>query len=105
MSQGLFQVLRLASTMLGNILLHWTKPGLIFQIIFDRIWLPHDELPPSFPKQEIAGQKLMALVVWNPYGFHVIQSLPKGIKWTGRYYSDNIFSEIAALRYVGSHRK
>jgi hypothetical protein len=24
---------------------------------FDLTWLPHDELPPSFPKQTIASQK------------------------------------------------
>jgi hypothetical protein len=35
----------------------------------------------------------------------VTQSLPKGIKWTNRYYSDDIPSQIAALRDVGSHRK
>jgi hypothetical protein len=39
----------------------------------------------------------MITVVWNPHRFHVIQSLPKGIKWTGRYYSDNILSQMAAL--------
>jgi hypothetical protein len=31
--------------------------------------------------------------------------MPKGIKWTGRYSSDNNFSQIAALRDVDSHRK
>jgi hypothetical protein len=35
----------------------------------------------------------------------VIQSLPKGIEWTGRYYSNNNPSQISALRDVGSHRK
>jgi transposase len=35
----------------------------------------------------------------------MIDSPSKEIKWTGRYYSENIFSEIAALRNVGSHRK
>jgi hypothetical protein len=35
----------------------------------------------------------------------VIQSLPKGIKWTGKYHSDNIVPQIAAFRNVGSHRK
>jgi hypothetical protein len=43
--------------------------------------------------------------VWNPHGFHVTQSLGIGIKWTGRYYSDNILSQISALRDVGCHRK
>jgi transposase len=47
----------------------------------------------------------MITVVWNPHGFHVIQSLPKGIKWTGRYSSENILSQIAALRDVGNHRE
>jgi hypothetical protein len=65
--------------MLGSTLLHWKKRD-FFSNHFDQIWLPHDELPPSFPKQTIASQKLMITVVWNPHEFHVIQSLPKGIK-------------------------
>jgi hypothetical protein len=35
----------------------------------------------------------------------MMQSLPKGAKWIGRYYSDNILSQIAALQNVGNHRK
>jgi hypothetical protein len=34
-----------------------------------------------------------------------MQSRSKGTKWTGRYYSDNILSQIATLRDVGSDRK
>jgi hypothetical protein len=34
-----------------------------------------------------------------------MQSLSKGTKWTGRYYSDNILSQIGALRDVGGYRK
>jgi hypothetical protein len=64
---------------------------------FNQISLPHDELPPSCPKQTIANQKLMMTVAWNPHGFHVIQSLPEGSKWTGRYYSDTILYQIAAF--------
>jgi hypothetical protein len=67
------------------------------------IWLPHDELPPSFRKHTTASQKLMITILWNPHGFRVTQSLPKGIKWTVRHYSNNIFSQIGALRDVGSH--
>jgi hypothetical protein len=72
---------------------------------FDRIWSPHDELSSSVPKQTIASQKLMITIIWNPHRLHVTQSLSKGIKCTGRYGSDNSFSQIAALRDVGSHRK
>jgi hypothetical protein len=78
---------------------------ILFSIHLDRIWLSHDKLPPSSPKQTITSQKSITTVVWNPHGFHVIQSLPKGIKWASRYYSDNILSQIAALRDVASHRK
>jgi hypothetical protein len=78
---------------------------IIFSNHFNWIWLPHDELPPSSLKQTIASQKLMITVVWNPHGFQVIQSLPKRIKWTSRYYSDNILSEIGALRDVDIHRE
>jgi hypothetical protein len=62
-------------------------------------------LPPVFLKQTVADQKLMVPVVWNPHGFHVIQSLPKGVKSTGRYYSENILSQIAAPQDVCNHRK
>jgi hypothetical protein len=68
---------------------------------FDRIWLPHDELPSSFPKETIASQTLIITVVWNPHGFHVIQSLPKGIKWTGRYYC---FSNCCSSRWRQSSK-
>jgi hypothetical protein len=53
----------------------------------------------------IASQGLMIAAVWDPHRFHVIQSLPKGIKWTGKCYSDNIPSQNAALRDAGSHPK
>jgi histone-lysine N-methyltransferase SETMAR len=47
----------------------------------------------------------MITVVEHPHKFHVIQSLPKGIKWIGRCYSNNILSQITAFHNEGSHRK
>jgi hypothetical protein len=38
----------------------------LFSNYFDRIWLPHNELLQSFPKQTMASQKLMITVVRNP---------------------------------------
>jgi hypothetical protein len=105
MSQGLLQVLRFAKHHAWKYIVTLHEACFYFSNHFDRIWLPHDEPPPSFLKQTIASQKLMITVVWNPHGIHVIQFLPKGIKWTGRYYSDDILSHIAALRDVSSHRK
>jgi hypothetical protein len=83
-SQDPFQVLRLAKHHAWKHIVTLDEAWFYFSNHFDRIWLPHDELPPSFPKQTIAGQKFMITIVWNPHGFQVIQSLPKGIKQTGR---------------------
>jgi hypothetical protein len=72
MSQGLLQVLRLAKYHAWKYILTLDEAWFYFSNHFDRIWLPRDEFPPSFPKQMISSQKLMITVVWNPHGFHVI---------------------------------
>jgi hypothetical protein len=105
MSQDLLQVLRLAKRHAWKFIVTLDKASFYFSNHFARIWLPHDELPSSFPKQTIASQKLIIAVVWNPRTFHAIQSLSKAIKWTKRYYLDNILSQIAALQDIDSHRK
>jgi hypothetical protein len=85
-SQDLLQVLRLAKHHAWKYIVAMEEAWFDLSNYFDRIWLPHDELSLSFPKQTIASQKLKITLVWNPHGFHVIQPLLKGIKWTGRYY-------------------
>jgi hypothetical protein len=77
MSQDLLQVLWLATHHAWKNIVTLGEAWFYFLNHFDRIWLPYDELPPSFPKQMIASQKLMITVIWKPHGFHVIQSLPK----------------------------
>jgi hypothetical protein len=49
----------------------WTAPR---EIVVDREW-PTFQLP-----------KFMLTVVWNPIGFHVLKSLPKGRKFNAQYY-------------------
>jgi hypothetical protein len=105
MNQNLLQVLRLAKRHAWKYIVTLDEAWFYFSNHFDRIWLPRDEVPPSFPKQTITCHTVMIIIVWNPCRFHVIQSLPKGIKWARRYCSDNILSQIAALRNVSSHRK
>jgi hypothetical protein len=105
MSQELLQVLRLAKHHAWKYIVTLDEAWLYFSNHIDRIWLPHDELRPSFPKQTTASQKITITVVWNPRGFHMPQSLSKRIKWTGRCYSDNILSQIAAPWDIGGHRK
>jgi hypothetical protein len=105
MSQDLLQALWSAKHHAWKNIATLDEAWFYFSNHFDQIWLPYDEIPPSFPKQTIASQKSIITVVWNPHGFHVIQSLSKGVKWTGRYHSDNILSQIAAHGDVDSHRK
>jgi hypothetical protein len=99
------QALQLAKHHAWQYIVTLDEAWFYFSNRFDWIWLPHDELPPSFPKQTIASQQLMITIVWNPRGFHVIQFLQKGIKWTSKYHSNTILSRIADLRDAGSHRK
>jgi hypothetical protein len=80
MNQDLLQVLRLALHHAWKYIVPLEGAWFYCSNDFDRPWFPHDELPPSFPKQTGASQKLMITVIWNPYGFHAIQSLPKEIK-------------------------
>jgi hypothetical protein len=80
-NQELFQVLRLAKHYAWKDGVTLDEAWFYFSNHFDRFWLPHDELPASFPKQTIACQRSMITVVWNPHGFHVIRCLSKGIKW------------------------
>jgi hypothetical protein len=92
MTQDFLEVLRLPKHHVWKYIVTLDKAWFYFSDQFTRIWLSHDELQPSFPKQTIASQNLITAVVWNPHGFQVIQFLPKGIKWTVGYYSDNILS-------------
>jgi hypothetical protein len=62
-SQDLLQVLRLAKHHAWRYIVTLDEVWFDFSNPFDRIWLPHDELLPSFPKQTIASQKLMITVV------------------------------------------
>jgi hypothetical protein len=103
MSQDFLQVLRSAKHHAWQDIVTLDEACFYFSNHFDRIWFSRDELPPPLANKTIISQTLMITVVWNRHGFHVIQSLPKGIKWTGRCYSDNILSQIAALRDVGRH--
>jgi hypothetical protein len=45
----------------------------------------------------ISSPKAMLTMVWNPHGFHLVNVLSKGQKWTNQYY---IFPEIGALSDV-----
>jgi hypothetical protein len=43
--------------------------------------------------------------VWNQHGFHVVNILPRGCKWTSQYDIDNILPEFCALQIAGDRRR
>jgi hypothetical protein len=53
MSQDLLQVLRLAKHHVWKYIITLDEAWSYLWNHFDRIWLPHDELPPSFPKRRL----------------------------------------------------
>jgi hypothetical protein len=40
----------------------------------------------------------MLTVMWNPIGFHVLKTLPKGRKFNAQYYTNNILVAISDWR-------
>jgi hypothetical protein len=71
----------------------------------EEILLMDHEAPPTIECQTISSPKTMLTVVWNPYGFHLVNVLSKGQKWTSHYYIDHIFPEIGALRDARGRRE
>jgi hypothetical protein len=47
----------------------------------------------------------MLTVVWNRHGFHLVNVLPRGKKWTSSYSIDHILPDIGALRDARDRRK
>jgi histone-lysine N-methyltransferase SETMAR len=37
-------------------------------------------------------------IAWNPFGFHFLKALPKGMSINAGYYHDNILTELLPLR-------
>jgi hypothetical protein len=63
MSQDYRQVLRRDKHHAWKYIVLLDEAWFYFSNHFNQMWLPHDELPPSFPKQIIVSQKLMITVV------------------------------------------
>jgi hypothetical protein len=61
----------------------WTAPG---EIVVDR------------ERHTVQSPKFMLAVVWNPIGFHVLKTLPKGRKFNAQYYINDILVAISDWR-------
>jgi histone-lysine N-methyltransferase SETMAR len=49
----------------------------------------------------IGDRKMMATIIWNPHGFHLVDGLPKGQKFNASYYIDNILQSLLEDRSTG----
>jgi hypothetical protein len=49
-------------------------------------WLQPDQPVPERARQTIQSETVMLTIVWNHYGFHIIDALPNGCKFNGSYF-------------------
>jgi hypothetical protein len=61
----------------------WTAPG---EIVVDR------------ERHTVQSPKYMLTVVWNPSGFHVLKTIPKGRKFNAQYDTNDILVAISDWR-------
>jgi hypothetical protein len=52
------------------------------------------EIVPDRERQPVQSPKLMLTIVWNSSGFHIVNALPKGGKFSAQYYTNNILIVI-----------
>jgi hypothetical protein len=56
----------------------------------DLMWMAPGEIVPDRERQTLQSPKLMLTIGWNPSGFHIVKSLPKGGKFSEQYDTYNI---------------
>jgi hypothetical protein len=49
----------------------------------------------------IGDRKMIVTIVWNPYGFHLVDALPKGQKFNASYYVNTILQSLLESRSTG----
>jgi hypothetical protein len=68
-------------------------------------WLRPEEEPHERPRHTVQAQKKMVTIAWNPWGFHLLNALPKGSSFTGEYYCNNILAGLLQLRPAPESRR
>jgi hypothetical protein len=73
----------------------------------EKIWLGVEEQPPERARHTIQDQKRMIIIAWNPFGFHLLDELPKGNTFNAEYHHLNILigflpfrSQVDGMRFV-----
>jgi hypothetical protein len=83
-------VKRLSAQAISNELVAVLRPG---------------ETPPERARYRIQDRKIMVAIAWNPLGFPLIVTLPKGHTFNAEYYHDNILAALTQLQSEDNGRK
>jgi hypothetical protein len=50
------------------------------------VWVQAGQQPLEMVRHMIEDRKMMITIIWNPHGFHIIDTLPKGQTFNATYY-------------------
>jgi hypothetical protein len=59
--------------------------------------IPSDEAPETRERRMIGSEKLMVTIAGNPYGFHVIEVLPKGQRFNADCYCSSVITKLSKI--------
>jgi hypothetical protein len=62
------------------------------------MWMAPGEIVVDREQHTVQSPKFMLTVVWNPIGFYVLKALPKGGKFNGQYYTNDVLVVISDWR-------
>lgn len=62
------------------------------------MWLESDEYPTKYVKDSIGSEKIMLTVIWNPFGFHIIDFLPEGTSFNSSYFIEHILTPLESKK-------
>jgi hypothetical protein len=62
------------------------------------MWTAPGEIGVDRERHTVQSPKFMLTVVWNPIGFHVLKSIPKGCKFNEQYYTNDVLVVISDCR-------
>jgi hypothetical protein len=74
-----------------------------YTIDHDHTWIPGGEEVPTRPTRMETSPKRLLIVFWSPFGFSLVEILPKGIHCDSQYFCSNILSEIVQNRPSDIH--
>jgi hypothetical protein len=104
MAIGLLKILSVQSTRQWHDIVISDKSWIYLFNEHDLMWTAPGEIVVDMERHTVQSPKFMLTVVWNPIGFHVLKTLPKGRKFTARYYTNDILVAISDWRrQTGEH--